>query len=71
MEIGLGLRRSVEILGTAPLELGRYMVKESIGHQPDPDRSKLATVITLHTVSSDSEERRPRVFQAYTDIDPC
>jgi hypothetical protein len=67
----LGLRRSVEILGTVPLRLGQYTLGKSIGQQPDPHRSSPMTVNIPDTVSSQREESKPKAFQAYTEVPLC
>ena len=72
METGLtGLRRSTEIFRTFPLlGLGRYVLGEAIGHQPEPNSSDPETVSNPAITSlHDVEESRPKAFQAYTDID--
>lgn len=71
MEVGSGLRKSIEAVGTFPLlGLGRYVVGEAIGQQTEPNVSDPETVsnpaiTSLHLV----EESRPKAFQAYTEID--
>ena len=67
----LGLRRSVEILGTVPLRLGQYTLEKSIGRQSDPDRFNPATVSIPDTPSPQSGETKPKAFQAYTEVPLC